>query len=110
MYLPNGENAVVSIEKLRDYCLNAEHPVGKHKAKVFARVLGFTSNNASELQEILRVAASTQEAYTGEKGQYGQRYILDFAAVGASGSTTVRSVWIIHTHQNIPHLVTCYVN
>jgi hypothetical protein len=32
--LPNGENAVADIEKLRGYCLSAAHPEGRHKARV----------------------------------------------------------------------------
>jgi len=30
MKLPNGEQAVVAIEKLRDYCLNPYHHRGRH--------------------------------------------------------------------------------
>lgn len=32
MPIPNAENAVVDIRKLRDYCLNAEHENGKRLA------------------------------------------------------------------------------
>lgn len=35
MKLPNAERAVVDVRKLRNYCLNAEHPRGQHKARVF---------------------------------------------------------------------------
>jgi hypothetical protein len=40
MKLPNGDQAVVDIAKLRDYCLNKDHLRGRHKARVFAAVLG----------------------------------------------------------------------
>ena len=40
--LPNSERAVVEIGKLRDYSLNQEHEVGKHKARVFKAALGIT--------------------------------------------------------------------
>jgi hypothetical protein len=36
--LPHVELAVVDIAKLRDYCLNADHLRGRHKARVFAAV------------------------------------------------------------------------
>lgn len=36
MKLPNGDRAVISMGKLRGYCLNPEHPSGRHKARVFA--------------------------------------------------------------------------
>ena len=39
---------VVDLLKLTGYCLNPEHPRGKHKARVFA-TLGFTAENAEEL-------------------------------------------------------------
>lgn len=31
MKIPNAERAIVDIRKLRDYCLNPEHDVGKHE-------------------------------------------------------------------------------
>lgn len=31
MLIPNAENAIVDIRKLRNYCLNLEHDDGKHK-------------------------------------------------------------------------------
>jgi hypothetical protein len=40
MKLPNAESAIIAIEKLRNYCLDPEHPRGKHKARVFSSVLG----------------------------------------------------------------------
>lgn len=49
MKLPVGQGAVVGPEKLVDYCLNPEHPRGKHKARVIATALGFTAENADEL-------------------------------------------------------------
>jgi hypothetical protein len=42
MRLPNAEHAVVDLRKLRDYCRNFDHPVGKHEARVFLEVLGWT--------------------------------------------------------------------
>ncbi len=49
MRLPNAERAVVDIAKLRDYCLNFEHPRGRHKARVFAAALGLTTADAEML-------------------------------------------------------------
>ena len=37
MLLPFAEYATVDIGKLRDYCLNPNHEVGKQKARVFPR-------------------------------------------------------------------------
>ena len=50
MLIPNAENAVVDIRKLRDYCLNPEHDDGKHKARLFSSILGMTPDNAEKLR------------------------------------------------------------
>ncbi len=109
MYLPNGELATVSLPKLRDYCLNPDHPHGKHKARVFASVLGFTAEDAAELRRILLVAARTQEVQIAAQDEFGQRYLLDVKLAGVREYVLVRSVWIVRPSEGIPHLVTCYV-
>ena len=53
MRLPNAEHAAIDIEKLKDYCLNPEHPKGKHKARVFYEKLGLTRNDAELLRELV---------------------------------------------------------
>lgn len=53
MKLPNGNRAVIPMEKLPGYCLNSEHSSGKHKARVFASVLGITAKNAENLRELI---------------------------------------------------------
>ena len=73
MKLPNPERAVVDIKKLRDYCLNSEHRRGRHKARVFASVLGLTIDDAEKLREALLAAAQDGDAILGEQDGYGQR-------------------------------------
>jgi hypothetical protein len=51
MQLPNSDRAVVEIEKLRDYSLNPNHPVGKHKARAFKAALGITLEDAAWLRD-----------------------------------------------------------
>jgi hypothetical protein len=74
--LPNAENAVVDIAKLRDYCLSTDHPREKHKARVFAAVLGLTAEHAEELQAALLDAAITEDATATDRDEFGQRYVL----------------------------------
>ena len=50
--LPNADKAVLKIEKIKDYCLNNLHPVGKHKARVFQSVLGLNADNDEELKKL----------------------------------------------------------
>ncbi|WP_442939170.1 DUF6883 domain-containing protein [Nostoc sp.] len=47
----------MSTQKLIGYCLNPEHPSGKHKARVFASILGITLENAEVLRELIQTAA-----------------------------------------------------
>jgi hypothetical protein len=95
MKLPNGDYAIVPLEKLRGYCLNPRHRVGGHKAHVFEAVLGLTAAQAEELQQHLLAIARTGEAVLGVQNAYGQRYIIDFAMTTAVGTAVVRSIWIV---------------
>jgi hypothetical protein len=74
MQLPNGDRAIVPIEKLHDYCLNPIHRVGGHKAHVFESMLGLTVAHAEVLQQRLLAVARTGEAVLGMQNAYGQRY------------------------------------
>ncbi len=59
MKLPNGDHALVEDAKLRDYVLNPRHPVGRHHAALFERLLGIELGNAEVLKDaLLRVAAN----------------------------------------------------
>jgi hypothetical protein len=109
MQLPNGECAVVPIEKLRDYCLHPTHRVGRHKAHVFESVLGLTATHAEDLQQRLLAAAQTGEAVLGMRNAYGQRYIVDFEMTTTVGTAVVRSTWIILVNEDVPRLTSCYV-
>jgi hypothetical protein len=108
MLLPNTENAVVDIRKLRDYCLNPEHDDGKHKARLFASSLGTTADNAEELRAILLEVVKTQEVRLGRRDEFGQRYTLDFTLEWQNRSAIIRSGWIIEHDSKIPRLTTCY--
>ncbi len=106
--LPNAENAVVDIRKLRDYCLNSEHDEGKHKARLFSSTLGITANNAEELRQILLKVVKTHEVRLQRCDEFGQRYTLDFTLEWQDRSATIRSGWIIEEGSDVPRLTTCY--
>jgi len=107
--VPNPENAIVEIRKLRDYCLSPEHPRGKHKARVFASALGLTAEDSEELRQALLSAAHSEEAAPTEKDEYGQRYMLDFEMSTVVGSATVRSGWIVRSGEDFPRFTSCWV-
>lgn len=109
MKLPNAELAIIDLEKIRDYCLNPEHPRGKHKAKVFQEVLGLTSENAEELIRQIKIGVIHMECRIGESDQYGRRYTVDIEIDNKDLRAVVRTGWIIKRNQIQPGLTTCYV-
>ena len=108
MLIPNAENAVVDIRKLRDYCLSLEHDDGKHKARLFSSILGTTADNDEEVRQNQHQVVKTHEAQLGRQDEFGQRYILDFTLEWQNRSATLRSGWIVEHGSEIPKLTTCY--
>ncbi len=108
MKIPNAEQAIVDIHKLRDYCLNFEHEDGKHKARLFFGALGITAEDAEALRDALLQAVKTHDAQVGKRDIFGQRYIVDFVYTWRDRQTTIRSAWIIERNSDIPRLITAY--
>lgn len=106
--IPNSVNAVVDMRKLRDYCLNPEHPQGKHKARLFAAIFGITVQNAEELRHILLTTVTQYEAQPGRLDEFGQRYTIDFPLKWQDRNATIRRSWIVEHNSDIPRLITCY--
>jgi hypothetical protein len=109
MKLPNAEQAVVDIEKLRDYCLDLKHPRGRHKARVFAAALGFTSKDAELFRSILLRAIADAPSILAQQDEHGQRYVIDIQMSGPKGQALVRSSWIVSERENFPRFISCYV-
>ena len=95
MRLPNAESAVVDIAKLRDYCLNVDHPRGQHKARLFTAALGITAENADELRELFLLGIVEQDAIRGVSDAYGERYSIDMPLTRRGRKATVRTAWIV---------------
>lgn len=108
MKIQNSENAFIDIHKLRDYALDPEHRVGKHKARLFAALLGMTVVDAEALRDILYDVVTKQGAVAGEKDEFGQRYQIDFKLEWQGNEAMVRSAWIVRPDEDFPRLVTCY--
>ncbi|WP_246605494.1 DUF6883 domain-containing protein [Sphaerospermopsis torques-reginae] len=106
--LPNAENAVIDIRKLRDYSLNRNHPTGKDKARLFSSILGMTAENAEELRQIILEKLKTQEVSLNRCDEFGQRYTLDFTLEWQNRSGIIRTGWIIEPGFDIPRLTSCY--
>ena len=109
MKLPGGDNAIVDIAKLRDYCLDPQHPRGRHKARVFAATLGLAQTDAEFLREALLRAAREADALVGESDEYGDRFTVDFGLNRGSRRAVVRSAWIVLRGETAPRLTSCFV-
>jgi filamentous hemagglutinin len=107
--LTNADRAVIDARKLADYALNPRNPVGRHKARVFAAVLGFDRSNIHLLIEELRRGVVTHAAEPGSVDEYGARYRVDMRVIGPKGTATVRTAWIYRTGSDVPELVTLHV-
>lgn len=109
MRLPRGSSAIVDTDKLTGYCLNPEHPRGKHKARVFASALGLTAAHAEMLRSALLEAAASVDVQPTITDQFGERYVLEFQMRGPTGAAVVVSTWIVLRGEQRPRLTTCFV-
>ncbi len=74
--LPNHEQAIIEVEKLRDYCLSPRHPTGKNKARVFQSALGMNISDAEILKNQIMIQIAQNEVVDGIKDKYGKRYAV----------------------------------
>ncbi len=108
MKLPNGESAIIPMEKLMGYCLNPDHASGKHKAKVFASALGITAENADDLRELIAEAAIEGEVIQQNSTEFGQLYKIDWT-IPDRKSVILRALWEITSDQPNPRLVSAFI-
>lgn len=108
MKLPNGNHAVISMEKLRGYCLNPEHPSGKYKARVFDSALGITSKNAENLRELIARAAIEGEVIQQSSTDFGQLFKVDWS-VPDRNQVILRTLWEVTTDYPHPRLVSAFI-
>lgn len=109
MTLPGGDDVEIDQRKLTDYALSPTHPVGKHKARLFARKLGLTRDDAPALVEALRRAASSELAVFIAADQWGSRYRLDFLFRFAGRSAMITSGWIVPANGSRTRLTSVFV-
>jgi filamentous hemagglutinin len=109
--LPHHGNAVIAIQKLRDYALDPENPKGKNKARVFAAALGIRREHAEALALLLKDSLSRAPAVRGTRDWYGERWITYHQVVGLNARTSVITVaWIYRPERpTVPALVSCYI-
>jgi hypothetical protein len=109
--LPRAKLAQVPAAKLRDYVLNATHPQGGPKARVFAAALGITGLDWQYLREQLLTGVQAAPARHVRSTTWGEFYEVVIDVTGRNGQVhAVRTGWIIRTDDPRPQLVTAYVD
>ncbi|MBJ7900235.1 MAG: hypothetical protein GC158_10015 [Cyanobacteria bacterium RI_101] len=109
MKLPNGEFAIIPMEKLTDYCLNPNHSSGKHKARVFASALGITAENADDLRELIIQVAIEGEVIQQDSTEFGRLYKVDWEIPDPQNVIILRTLWEITDNQPNPRLVSAFI-
>src|SRR5947207_10501262 len=77
--LANSDQHILDLRKLKDYCLSASHPRGRHKARVFREALGLTADDAKWLRDRLIEAVRGADAEKLDSDAMGQRWRADVA-------------------------------
>jgi hypothetical protein len=107
--LPNPDRAIVDVLKLTNYVLDPIHPRGKHKARVFNAAFGIVKQDAEWLRGLLLRAARDEDAVSISNDEFGDRYRIDFVAVGVDRDATIRSSWIVRRGETFARFVSCYI-
>lgn len=108
MKLPNLECAFVRPEKITEYLLSENHPVGRHKAKFFFS-FGFSLSSWRQLESALLIHLNQYDVSQIEATPFGTSYIIDGPLQTPDGRVPLmRTVWFIETGQTAPYFVTAY--
>ena len=108
--LPNYDKAIIPIEKLTGYALNPNHSIGKNKARVFERALGYNASNADQLLQNIKDNLYRFEALEKPDLGYGKLYQVDMELTGPNGNTAmVRTAWILDRTTGEMRLTSTYV-
>lgn len=102
--------ATIPNEKLTEYALNPEHPVGKYKAVVFEKVLGYNLNNYKDLKKQILENFDEERLSYQREDRFGKRYCGAISITGPNGNTAdVMTAWIKENDGAEPKLVSLYL-
>jgi hypothetical protein len=108
MPIPNADKAYVPAEKLSDYLLDEQHPVGGSKAKFF-RGVGYDAADPSVLERDLLKIVQHADAVSEKDSPFGTKYVVAGKMTAPNGTeVNVTTVWIVETPEDRPRLVTAY--
>lgn len=107
MLLPHIEKADIAVTKLTSYVLNAYHPEGRHKARVFLSALDVTIADAQWLADTILSGLWLSEAVLQRHTNWGTIYHVDMKIVHVLKCAKVRTGWLCTTQTT--RLITCFV-
>jgi hypothetical protein len=109
MGLPKAHSATLDLRKLTHYCLSDDHPLGRHKARVFKAALGIVAADAGWLRnEILRGILDAP-AVEIENDRFGSRYRVDLQLKRQDREAVVRTIWLATAPDGRPRFITCWI-
>ena len=110
--LPNAQSAIIPPEKLRDYALNPDHERGRHKARLFAAMLGYRRDDWVALRDAIVAALPASPARRVSQTRGGVLYEVVIPLTGPNGDTAdVVTAWRLPNPADpasVPRLVTVY--
>ena len=108
--IPYAEAAIADLRKIADYCLNPEHPRGRHKARVFREALGIEREDAEWLRDaLLEGLRRLGEGHLIGADIYGERWRVDIPLARHDKHSVVRTIWLVPSGSRDVRLVTCWV-
>ncbi|HVQ36135.1 MAG TPA: DUF4157 domain-containing protein [Pyrinomonadaceae bacterium] len=107
--LNNAENGVINPNKIINYALDPDHPIGGNKAKVFKSALGYDRSNSQGLVDQIRNGVKEIPATPQLADKWGTRFAVDIPVKGPSGNAVVRTGWIYDPGSDVPRLTSLRV-
>ena len=108
--LPNHEKAIIPKEKLVDYALNMQHPIGKDKAIAFEKALGYNQSNYEKLIDNVKRNIPNYNAVHKGSNEYGEKYEILMTLFGENKKyANVKTGWIVEKETNQTKLTSLYV-
>ena len=109
--LPHAREAFIPPSKLYDYVLSPDHPLGRHKARVFFSALGLSADNWEYLREQIKQGVITAPVSNVQVSSYGVLYEVPILIQGLNGAShEVITAWIVEGKIPAPRLTNAYVN
>jgi hypothetical protein len=108
MPMPHADKLLVPLQKLCDYLLDTEHPVGGTKAEWFISQ-GYHRGNAESLADALIELAQQSETWIRRTTRFGVKYVVRGSVITPVGREVwLTTVWFIDNGRVIPRLITAY--